>query len=154
MNQINQICEQAQDFLNAVFRSANFDITVKASGDGDCLLNLDGDDAPLLRNENGELLEAFEQIVNKVFSNDLSGDERIVCDVQNFRATREAELRAMAHYAADRVRATGSAFTFNPMNANERRLIHLTLVNETDLMTESAGEGNLRRVKVLPKLVS
>lgn len=151
---MKQICEQAQDFLNAVFRSANFDITAKASDGGECLLNLDGDDAALLRSENGELLEAFEQIVNKVFSNELSGDERIVCDVQNFRATREAELRAMAHYAAGRVRATGSAFTFNPMNANERRMIHLALVNEADLTTESFGEGNLRRVKVSPRSAS
>jgi predicted RNA-binding protein Jag len=83
---MNETCQQAQDFLNAIFSSARFDLVAKADEGEECLLNLDGEDAPLLRNENGELLEAFEQIVNKAFSKSLSGDQRIVCDVQNFRA--------------------------------------------------------------------
>ncbi len=145
---MHETCQQAQDFLNAIFSSARFDLVAKADEGEECLLNLDGEDAPLLRNENGELLEAFEQIVNKAFSKSLSGDQRIVCDVQNFRATREAELRAMAQFAAGRVRTTRSPFIFNSMNPNERRIIHLTLADQTDLTTESVGEGNLRRLKV------
>jgi spoIIIJ-associated protein len=72
--------------------------------------------------------------------------------VQNFRATREAELRAMARHAAERVRNTRTAFTFGPMNSNERRIIHTSLAEETDLHTESIGEGNARRLKVTLKV--
>jgi spoIIIJ-associated protein len=68
--------------------------------------------------------------------------------VQDFRATREAELRVMANHAAERVRTTHNAFTFGPMDAAERRVIHLVLANEADLYTESVGEGNARRLKV------
>ncbi|MBD0326792.1 MAG: hypothetical protein ICV68_10185, partial [Pyrinomonadaceae bacterium] len=75
-----------------------------------------------------------------------------VCDVQNFRATREAELRAMARHAAERVRTTRTPFTFGPMNSNERRIIHTSLAEEADLHTESIGEGSARRLKVSLKV--
>jgi spoIIIJ-associated protein len=75
----------------------------------------------------------------------------LVCDVEGFRATREAELRAMAHHAADRVRATGAPFVFGEMNSSERRIIHLTLAECEDLFTESVGDGAARKLRVAPK---
>jgi spoIIIJ-associated protein len=57
-------------------------------------------------------------------------------------------LRAMARHAAQSVRKSGLAFTFGPMIANERRVIHLALSTEEDLHTESVGEGAARRLKV------
>ncbi|HEX8922122.1 MAG TPA: R3H domain-containing nucleic acid-binding protein [Pyrinomonadaceae bacterium] len=146
---MSEACVQAQDFLNAVFDGVGFKLraTVGESAEG-CLLSIEGADSALLLNEGGELLEAFQQIVNQAFGRALPRGERIVCDVENFRATREAELRAMARHAAQRVRATGTAFTFGPMNSNERRVIHLTLAHEDDLHTESVGEGDARRLKV------
>ena len=98
------------------------------------------------------MLSALDHLINQAFGRALPPGERIVCDVQNFRATREAELRAMARHAAERVRTTQTAFTFGPMNSNERRVIHLSLAEEPDLHTESIGEGNARRLKVSPKI--
>ncbi|MDT5122539.1 MAG: spoIIIJ-associated protein [Acidobacteriota bacterium] len=146
---MNEICTQAQAFLNTIFDGAGFDlrVTVEEASDG-CLLNLDGADSSLLLNEGGELLEALQHLTNQVFGRTLPKGERIICDAQNFRSTREAELRAMARHAAERVRATGSAFTFGPMISNERRVIHLTLAEENDLHTESIGEGMARRLRV------
>lgn len=149
---MNEACAQAQDFLNAIFDSAGFNLraSLDASESG-CFLNIEGADSSLLLNEGGELLEALQHILNQAFGRVLPKDERIVCDVENFRATREAELRAMARHAAERVRATGVAFTFGPMNPNERRVIHLSLSTEEDLHTESVGEGTARRLKVSRK---
>jgi spoIIIJ-associated protein len=146
---MSEACVQAQDFLNAVFNGVGFKLraTAGASPEG-CLLEIDGADAALLLAEGGELLEAFQHLVNQAFGRELPKGERIVCDVENFRATREAELRAMARHAAQRVRSNGAAFTFGPMNSNERRVIHLALASEEDLYTESVGEGNARRLKV------
>ena len=93
----------------------------------------------------------MQHILNQAFGRALPREERIICDVENFRATREAELRAMARHAADRVRSTGVPFTFGPMNPNERRVIHTALATEEDLHTESVGEGNARRLKVTRK---
>jgi spoIIIJ-associated protein len=141
--------EQAEQFLNEVFRMAGFDLHAQASEAADgCILNIDGSDSPLVRSEGGELLDALEHFVNQSFARGLSEGERFVCDVDNFRSIRETELRAMARHAADRVRSTGLPFLFGPMIASERRIIHLTLAEEADLFTESVGEGNARRLKV------
>jgi spoIIIJ-associated protein len=141
--------EQAQQFLNDIFRLARFELHAGASEGADgCTLNIDGADSPLLRSEGGELLDALEHFVNQSFTRDLAEGERFICDVDNFRALRETELRAMARHAAERVRSTGLPFFFGPMNASERRIIHLTLAEESDLFTESVGEGNARRLKV------
>lgn len=146
---MSQIHQQAESFLNGLFSSAKLELhaTVNTSGKG-CLLDLDGEDAPLLRNEGGELLNALEHLVNQAFSRELNSGERFVCDVHGFRSTREAELRVMAQHAAERVRSTGLPFTFGPMDANERRVIHVSLAEEQDLQTQSIGEGNARRLKV------
>jgi spoIIIJ-associated protein len=146
---MSETYQKAQEFLNAIFESAGFSLraSVKRSESG-YIFNLDGPDSSLLLAEGGELLEALQHLVNQSFGRELERGERIVCDVQNFRATREAELRAMARHAAQRVRATGHDFTFGPMIPNERRVIHLALAEEADLHTESIGDGDARRLKV------
>ena len=146
---MNETCLQSQDFLNAVFNGAGFNLRASLGEMKDgCLLNIEGADASFLLNEGGELLEALQHLINQAYGRMLSKGERIVCDVEDFRATREAELRVMARHAAERVRALGGAFTFGPMNSNERRVIHLALAEESDLYTESIGEGAARRLKV------
>lgn len=141
--------QQAQQFLNDLFGHAGLSLhaTAEESENG-CTLNLDGEDAALLRSEGGELLDALEHFVNQSFTRGLPHGERFVCDVDSFRAIRETELRAMARHAADRVMNSGVPFTFGPMSPNERRIIHLTLADDESLTTESVGEGNLRRLKV------
>jgi spoIIIJ-associated protein len=149
---LNETCTQAQDFLNAIFDGSGLELRAQVDEkESGCFLNIEGNDASLLLSEGGELLEALQHILNQAFGRTLPREERIICDVENFRATREAELRAMARHAAERVRSTGVPFTFGPMNPNERRVIHMSLATEEDLHTESVGEGNARRLKVTRK---
>ncbi len=146
---MKDVYKQAEKYLNDLFAHADFDLQASAADtENGCVLNIDGPDAPLVRSEGGELLDALEHFVNQSFARTLGQGERLVCDVQDFRALRETELRAMARHAADRVRSTSAPFMFGPMNSNERRVIHLTLAEEQDLYTESVGEGNARRLKV------
>lgn len=146
---MKETCQNAEQFLNDIFRLAGFSLRAEASEGADaCILNIEGEDSVLVRSEGGELLDALEHFVNQSFARGLSEGERFICDVDNFRAIRETELRAMARHAADRVRATGLPFFFGPMTAGERRIIHLTLAEEGNLFTESIGEGNARRLKV------
>jgi spoIIIJ-associated protein len=146
---MNEAYTQAEQFLNEVFESAGLDLRAEASESAEaCVLNIEGDDEALLRSEGGELLDAVEHLVNQSFGRDLAEGERFICDVGSFRAMRETELRAMARHAAERVRSTGVPFIFGPMNASERRVIHMALADDKTLFTESVGEGNARRLKV------
>lgn len=146
---MDETCERAGSFLQSVLEKAGFALEVSTEQAADrCLLNLDGRDAELLQAESGELLEALQHLVNQAFGRSLPAGQRIVCDVHGFRATRETELRAMALHAAAQVRATGAVFTFGSMNAQERRVIHVTLAESEDLQTESVGEGHERKLRV------
>lgn len=143
------VTQQAASFLEELFdrTGLQLQVQVKRGISGD-ILDIEGKDAELLQAQTGELLEALQHLLNQVFGRGLTGPSRIVCDVHGFRATREAELQAMANLAARRVRETGIAFVFEPMTANERRIIHLTLADKDDLFTESIGEGVERKLKV------
>lgn len=144
--------EQAIDFFDKIFASTGLKLKVrlKQGITGEDVLDFYGPDEELLQAQTGELLEALQHIANQIFARGHSG-ARLVCDVHGFRATREAELQAMANLAAKRVRDTGQPFTFEPMTANERRIIHLTLADSDDLHTESIGEGSERKLKVSRK---
>ena len=144
-----ETCDKASELLNSAFEQAGFDLkAVAEESPSGCFLNIDGADTGLLLNQGGELLDAMQHLLNQAFGRALGKDQRIVCDVEGFRAGREAELRAMAVHAAQKVRSTATAFVFGPMEANERRVIHVFLANEADLHTESIGEGNARRLRV------
>lgn len=149
---MKEVYGEAEQFLNDIFRTAGFELHARANeGENACILNIDGPDSPMVRSEGGELLDALEHFVNQSFTRELTEGERFVCDVDNFRAIRETELRAMARHAADRVRSTGLPFIFGPMSAAERRIIHVSLAEDEGLFTESVGEGNARRLKVTLK---
>lgn len=146
---MTEIPQQAGEFLESVFKETGLDLSVSVkSGPTGPVLDIKGRDAELLQSQTGELLEALQHLVNQVYGRNMEGSERLVCDVEGFRATREAELRAMANLAANKVRQTGLSFTFEPMSANERRIIHLTLADSPDLFTESIGEGAQRKLRI------
>jgi spoIIIJ-associated protein len=146
---MEDVWQQAATFLEKIFDSTRLklQVEIKQRVTG-TVLDIDGADSALLQTQTGELLEALQHLLNQIYGRHLPVGERLVCDVGGFRATREAELQAMANHAAKRVRDTGLSFTFEPMSANERRIIHLTLADQEDLYTESIGEGSDRKLKV------
>lgn len=151
---MQEIYHRAEVFLDSILTNLGFSVqaSVQEVEDG-CKMDFSGEDVVYLRGEGGEVLEALEHIVNQAFSHELPKGKRIICDVEGFRSIREAELRAMAQHAANQVRSTGTPFVFGPMEANERRVIHLALAEDNSLQTESVGEGNARRLKISPKVV-
>lgn len=149
---MNEVCQNAQEFLTGVISEMKFDLAVSSSWmDEGCLLNLSGNDVPMVLSENGELLDSFETILFQAFGRGLDREHRFICDADGFRQTRKSELQAMARYAAQNVRKTGRPFTFGVLNSTERRVIHLTLQIEEDLQTESVGVGRDRRLQVSHK---
>jgi spoIIIJ-associated protein len=152
---MNEISSKSEQLLNSIFESAGFDVRASASeSDLGCVLSIEGADSGLLLTQGGELLDALQQILNQAYGRELPKGQRIICDADNYRAARESELRAMAEHAARQVRSTSAAFVFGPMDASERRVIHLSLADEEDLVTESIGEGNGRRLRVALKQAS
>lgn len=146
---MNENCRQAETFLTDILSDLRFNLKVSSQWTDDgCILSLSGEDVHYLLNENGEMLDAFETLLFQMYGRDLERTQRFVCDADGFRQTRKAELQAMARFAAQNVRKNDRPFTFGVLNSTERRVIHLTLQEEEDLITESVGSGRDRRLQV------
>ena len=142
------------EFVERLNETAGFDLDVaieEMDGDsGDYRVVLTGPDRGLLLGRTAELLDAIEYVTNRAFGKQMRHDAKIVFDSGNYRGMREQELRLMALKAAERVRSSRTAFTFDPMSPSERRIIHLALVDDGSVRTESVGDGTERKVKVVP----
>ena len=146
---MNETCENAEKLLSEIVTDMGFDLKVSSEWtDEGCILNLVGEDSHLALAENGELLDAFEVLLFQTMGRSLDRQHRFVVDADGFRQTRKAELHAMAKFAAGHVRKNGVPFTFGVLNSTERRIIHMSLQQEEDLITESVGEGRERRLQV------
>lgn len=146
---MKDITTEANNFLTELLSDFRFNLEVKNERVSEGFyFDLTGEDVPFLLNESGELLDAFEVLLFQMFGKDIDKTERFICDAEGFRQTRKAELQAMARFAAQNVRKSGNSFTFGKLNSTERRIIHLSLQDETDLLTESVGAGKDRRLRV------
>lgn len=146
---MNEYCQQAETFLTELLADMRFNLSVSSEWtDEGCLLDLSGEDVSFLLAENGEMLDAFETLLFQIYGRNLDREHRFTCDANGFRRTRKAELQVMARFAAGNVRKSSKPFTFGVLNSTERRVIHLTLQSETDLVTESVGIGHDRRLQV------
>ncbi len=114
-------------------------------------LNVVGDDLGILIGRRGETLRDLQFITRLILRRKLGVWPNLVVDVEGYKDRRADVLGSLASRMADRVRQTGSPGVLEPMPAYERRIIHLTLSDDPDVYTESTGEGEARKVQILPK---
>ena len=114
------------------------------------IVDFSGDDADLLLEKNAILLHALEYLALKAIRLDEEHCHRIAFDCQDWGRTRREELRLMAQVAAERAIETGAPFALNPMNARERRIVHLALRDQPTVRTQSEGRGTERQVVIFP----
>ena len=115
------------------------------------LVEFSGPDSPLLLARGAELLRAIELLALEMLRLPGNEHEKVCFDCMNHRGMRLEELRLAASVAADKVRKTGAPYEFAPMSSRERRIVHLALRDQTDLRTQSEGEGLRRYVVVYPQ---
>jgi spoIIIJ-associated protein len=128
-----------------------FRIEPAAGDSGEIRVLFDGEDADLLLQRGGELLAALEHVAAKALRLTTEEQGQLLFDCQDFRALRVVELRLTAETAAERTERTGQPFALSPMNARERRLVHLALKDRPGIRTESEGSGPQRRVVIYPQ---
>lgn len=139
------------EFTNRVLAASGLDLKAALEQSDDGLkVQVRGSDVALLLGHNAELLDALEYLGNRSLARRAGEERRIVFDSGSYRAQREKELRLMAEKAAEKVRTSRAPFSFTPMSANERRIIHLALADDGAVVTESQGSGENRKVTVRP----
>lgn len=111
-------------------------------------IDIEGDDSGLLIGRRGETLRALQFIVNLIVNQRTEG--RVMLDIEGYRERRYASLRTLASQVAERVANTGRSVTLEPMASNERRIIHMTLSEHPQVITESTGIGTGRKITISP----
>ncbi len=114
-------------------------------------LNIEGDDLGILIGRRGQTLSCLQYIVRLIVGHQKRSWLPIIIDVEGYKQRRYQALQAFARQMAEQVKTKKMSFTLEPMPAYERRIIHLALAEHQDVMTESIGQGESRRVVILPK---
>lgn len=115
------------------------------------VLQVRGRDLGALIGRRGETLAALQYITRLIASRDLERRANIVLDVEGYKARREKVLRRLALRLADQAQESGRTVSMEPMSPYERRIVHLTLRDHPDVTTESVGEGEHRKVTIVPR---
>lgn len=124
--------------------------TVEETPDG-TRINFEGEDGGVLVRRGGEGLQALQHLVATVFRKQLGDDNRIVIDCNNFRKDKDAELRQMARFMAEKARASGMSQEMGPLNPYERRIVHLAIAEDPTVTSESIGDAFMKTVIIAAK---
>jgi len=100
----------------------------------------------------GETLAALQHIVRLLVNRKMGRMVNLVVDVQGYKQRREQNLRRLAERMATQAVRSGRTVYLEPMPPYERRIIHLALRDHPDVTTQSVGEGNRRRVTIIPRV--
>jgi spoIIIJ-associated protein len=126
-------------------------VTEETGNESGMVFDILGDDLGLLIGRHGQTLANFQYLVRILVAQKIGEYLPIVVDVNGYRQRRFAALEVLARRTAEQVRRRRMPFALDPMPAFERRIIHLVLANDPDVATQSVGEGDERKVVVVPK---
>lgn len=150
--QRQETAKVAQEILETLLRHMGIHARVSVRSTANpIVLDVETESGGLLIGRRGDTLSALQYIVNVLVGKRTRGWTKVVVDVEHWRERREETLRALALRQADRVRQQRRAIALDPMPANERRVIHLTLQGQHDIETHSEGEEPNRRLIITPK---
>ena len=128
----------------------NLQVDIKAGGNEDTLITVEGEGAGLLIGHHGETLDALQHLANLAANKKIKGEKReyvrITLDVEGYRAKREEALRVLARRYAQKVIKGKKSVMLEPMNPYERRIIHSEVQGIAGVSTNSIGSENNRRV--------
>ena len=136
---------------------ANVEIVQQSDAEADeddersLVLNIVGDDLGMLIGRQNETLSALEFITRLMTNQQTHTRTGFVVDVNGHRAKRAESLRKLALRMADQTVQTGRTVAMEPMPPAERRIVHLALRDHPSVTTQSVGEGDRRKVTIVPK---
>ena len=114
--------------------------------------NIIGDGSGVLIGKQGQTLMELEHLFQKMVQKQWKGllPVKITLDAEGYRQRRAESLAELAKKLAAKVKKTGKILSTLPLPAKERKIIHLTLQKDKQVKTQSVGEGELKRVNIIP----
>ncbi|MEV6979877.1 R3H domain-containing nucleic acid-binding protein [Sphaerisporangium sp. NPDC051017] len=147
---LEQEGEIAADYLEGLLDIADLDGDIDMDVEGDralvSIVDIKGSD---LIGDNGEVLEALQELTRLAVHRRTGERSRLMLDVGGYRQGRRVELSKLGAKAAEDVKRSGEAKSLQPMTPFERKVVH-DAVAAAGLRSESEGEEPERYVVVLP----
>ncbi len=146
----------AQAFVDDVIRKMGMDCRVRLrrpkEGDSPDEINLEifGRDAGRIIGKKGQVLQALQFLVHRIVNRPGLERRHILVDAEGYRSRRDTSLATMAKRLGRQAVDEGKIITFEPMNPRDRRVVHLALAKFEGVITKSDGEGEDRRVQIIP----
>jgi spoIIIJ-associated protein len=145
------ITKEAKEILEGILSRMGIDFPVDTAREDEyVVLDIKGDGSGLLIGRSGQTLDALQYIVNKALNKNGRDRKRIILDTENYRKKKEKNLIALAEKLGAKAKRMRKPVTVSPMNAHDRRIIHLALQNDRGLTTKSRGEGAFRKIIIVP----
>jgi spoIIIJ-associated protein len=138
-----EIAEFVQNVVAAM--GATLTTSIEETPDG-TRINLEGEDGGVFVRRGGEGLQALQHLVATAFRRQLGDDQRIVIDCNGFRKEKDAELKQMARFMADKAKNSGSSQEMGPLNPYERRIVHMAVAEDPTVSSESIGDAFMKTV--------
>jgi spoIIIJ-associated protein len=143
--------DRAKEILSEILKHVDLPTVVESEAKNDHIyLNIISNGSGLLIGKRGKTLQALQYLVSKILQKETGENLSVVVDTEDYRSKREESLTELAHQLCDKVKRSRRPLTTGPMNAQDRRIIHLALKEDQDVRTKSKGEGSLRRVVIYP----
>ena len=144
------IIQYAEDYILHVIDAFGIESTVKSRLDDDIIrITIDSTHNPILIGNGGKTLQALNELVKVAVSNHFRHKFRILLDVNGYKDKKYDKLAKMARRIAREVQKTKTTYTFDPMPADERRVIHNACSGMKNIKTESVGEGSHRQLQII-----
>ena len=139
-----------EDFVRLLLAEMKLDLRTEMESKSEFLrINFVGEDYKLMLYQNGNLLNAVQYLINRLFADAVG--KKIFCECENYRKKKEVELSAQAHRFARQVRRSGRAVDLPEMNPFERRIIHMTINKYSDLESKSDGDNFMKVITIRKK---
>lgn len=147
----SELAPKAKEILEGILKGMSFECRVAIQETPEKLiLNIEGDGSGLLIGKRGQNLDAIQYILNKAINRSDSERKMIIVDSEAYRKRREESLLILAERIREKVKKTKKPVSLSNMNAHDRRIIHLALQKDETLITKSRGEGEYRKIVILP----
>lgn len=147
---------KALDFLTTIVREMDMECTVhlRRAREGNSVdeinLEIAGHDAGRIIGKKGQVLSALQFVTHRVINRPGLDRRHVSVDAEGYKSRRDDSLASMALRLGKQAVEHGKIITFEPMNPRDRRVVHLALANVDGVITRSDGEGDDRRVQIIP----
>ena len=144
---------KGKEFLEGIFKEMKLDVVIDVKEkNGYLVFDLKGKNLGILIGRRGDTLDSLQFLLNLVINEKNGAKVKGIIDIENYRAKREDTLIGLSHKLAAKARKTGQKVVLEPMNPQERRIIHMALQNDRRVSTYSEGEEPYRKVVIVPEV--